>query len=88
MTEAKRYIPIYMFFVGFLIAMVTLLKGLKHVFKDNGMTLTFLDSANDCLGRWYISCHSRQLFTVQSEAGFKPRGQTTALLMLSVYSPY
>jgi PiT family inorganic phosphate transporter len=44
-TKAKRYIPIYMFFVGFLIAMVTLLKGLKHVFKDNGMTLTFLDSA-------------------------------------------
>lgn len=44
-TKAKRYIPIYMFFVGFLIAMVTLVKGLKHVFKDNGMTLTFLDSA-------------------------------------------
>jgi len=44
-TKAKRYIPIYMFFVGFLIAMVTLLKGLKHVFKDNGMSLTFLDSA-------------------------------------------
>ena len=43
--KAKRYIPIYMFFVGFLIAMVTLLKGLKHVFKDNGMTMTFLDSA-------------------------------------------
>jgi len=44
-TKAKRYIPIYMFFVGFLIAMVTLLKGLKHVFKDNGMALSFTDSA-------------------------------------------
>ena len=44
-TKAKRYIPIYMFFVGFLIAMVTLLKGLKHVFKDNGMSLSFFDSA-------------------------------------------
>jgi PiT family inorganic phosphate transporter len=44
-TKAKRYIPIYMFFVGFLIAMVTLLKGLKHVFKDNGMSLSFLESA-------------------------------------------
>ncbi|MDC1210516.1 inorganic phosphate transporter [Porticoccaceae bacterium] len=44
-TKAKRYIPIYMFFVGFLIAMVTLLKGLKHVLKDNGMSMTFLDSA-------------------------------------------
>ena len=44
-TKAKRYIPIYMFFVGFLIAMVTLLKGLKHVFKDNGMALSFFESA-------------------------------------------
>ena len=44
-TKAKRYIPIYMFFVGFLIAMVTLLKGLKHVFKDAGMSLSFADCA-------------------------------------------
>lgn len=29
--NAKRYVPLYMFFVGFMIAMVTLLKGLKHV---------------------------------------------------------
>lgn len=29
--NAKKYIPMYMFFVGFMIAMVTLLKGLKHV---------------------------------------------------------
>lgn len=29
--RAKRYIPIYMWMVGFMISMVTLLKGLKHV---------------------------------------------------------
>jgi PiT family inorganic phosphate transporter len=29
--RAKRYIPIYMWVVGFMISMVTLLKGLKHV---------------------------------------------------------
>lgn len=29
--SAKRYIPLYMWFVGFMISMVTLLKGLKHV---------------------------------------------------------
>lgn len=29
--RAKRYIPYYMFLVGFIIAMVTLLKGLKHI---------------------------------------------------------
>ena len=30
-SNAKKYVPIYMFAVGFMIAMVTLLKGLKHV---------------------------------------------------------
>ena len=43
-TRAKQYIPFYMFAVGFLIAMVTLLKGLKHVFKDVGVNLGFADS--------------------------------------------
>ncbi|BFM18459.1 inorganic phosphate transporter [Maricurvus nonylphenolicus] len=42
--NAKRYIPVYMFAVGFLIAMVTLLKGLKHVFKDIGFKLSFMES--------------------------------------------
>lgn len=30
-ANAKKYIPFYMFLVGFMISMVTLLKGLKHV---------------------------------------------------------
>lgn len=42
--NAKRYIPIYMFFVGFLIAMVTILKGLKHVFKDADISLNYFQS--------------------------------------------
>ncbi len=29
--NAKKYIPMYMFFVGFMISMVTLVKGLKHI---------------------------------------------------------
>jgi len=29
--NAKRYVPVYIFLVGFVIALVTLLKGLKHV---------------------------------------------------------
>ena len=32
--NAKRYIPVYMFLTGFLISMVTLVKGLKHVGLD------------------------------------------------------
>ncbi len=30
-ARAKRYVPVYMWVVGFMISMVTLLKGLKHV---------------------------------------------------------
>lgn len=40
-TRAKRYIPLYMFAVGFLISMITLTKGLHHVFRDAGMHLSF-----------------------------------------------
>jgi len=36
LTSAKRYVPFYMFLVGFIIALVTLFKGLKHV----GITLS------------------------------------------------
>ncbi len=38
--NAKKYIPIYMFAVGFMISMVTLLKGLKHV----GLEISFGES--------------------------------------------
>ncbi len=31
MANAKKYVPYYIFMVGFIIALVTLLKGLKHV---------------------------------------------------------
>ena len=43
-VRAKKYAPLYMFAVGFLMAMVTILKGLKHVFKDIGMSLSFSES--------------------------------------------
>ncbi|WP_028299743.1 inorganic phosphate transporter [Oceanospirillum beijerinckii] len=39
-ANAKRYVPFYMFLVGFVIAMVTLLKGLKHV----GLHLSYLEA--------------------------------------------
>lgn len=44
-ANAKRYIPMYMFAVGFLMAMVTMLKGLKHVLKDTGISFSFGQSA-------------------------------------------
>ncbi len=44
-ARAKRYIPFYMFAVGFLMSMVTMLKGLKHVFKDADMSMSFMQCA-------------------------------------------
>ncbi|AQQ66649.1 phosphate permease [Microbulbifer agarilyticus] len=44
-NNAKRYIPIYMFAVGWMISMVTLTKGLKHVFKDANISLAFWQDA-------------------------------------------
>ena len=38
--NAKKYVPGYIFLVGFIISMVTLLKGLKHI----GLTLNFQES--------------------------------------------
>ena len=38
--KAKQYIPVYMFLVGFVIAMVTSLKGLKHI----GLDFSFQES--------------------------------------------
>lgn len=39
-VAAKRYVPVYIFMVGFVISMVTLVKGLKHV----GLDLSFQQS--------------------------------------------
>ncbi|GAB2874346.1 inorganic phosphate transporter [Microbulbifer echini] len=44
-ANAKRYIPFYMFAVGWMISMVTLTKGLKHVLKDANIKLSFIQDA-------------------------------------------
>ena len=38
--NAKRYVPVYMFLVGFMMSMVTLVKGLKHI----GLPLDYTQS--------------------------------------------
>lgn len=44
-TNAKRYIPYYMFAVGFFLSMVTLLKGLRHVLKQSHVELNFVQAS-------------------------------------------
>ncbi len=40
--NAKRYVPVYMFMVGFIVSLVTLLKGLKHVGINFSMGESYL----------------------------------------------
>lgn len=42
--KAKRYVPFYMFLTGFVMALVTIMKGLKHVFKDNDISLSMTET--------------------------------------------
>jgi PiT family inorganic phosphate transporter len=42
--NAKRYVPFYMFAVGAIMGMVTLLKGLKHVFRDAAVSISFAEN--------------------------------------------
>lgn len=44
--NAKRYVPMYIFMVGFIISMVTFTKGLKHI----GLHLSFANSALISIG--------------------------------------
>lgn len=39
-AAAKRWVPMYMFFVGLMMSMVTMLKGLKHI----GVTASFIEA--------------------------------------------
>jgi inorganic phosphate transporter, PiT family len=43
-ANAKRYVPFYMFAVGFFLSMVTILKGLKYVLKENHVEFSFLQT--------------------------------------------
>ena len=45
-ANAKKYVPYYMFLVGFVIAMVTMVKGLRHV----GLESSFAQSAAMAVG--------------------------------------
>ena len=45
-ARAKKYIPFYMFLVGFVMSMVTFVKGLSHV----GLDLSFMESAFYSIG--------------------------------------
>lgn len=42
LAQAKRYVPVYIFFAGFTITLVTILKGLSHVGLDLSLSTSYL----------------------------------------------
>jgi len=59
LKQAKKYVPYYIFLVGFMISLVTLYKGLKHVGLDVSTTESYLiavivGSISMMIGKYYI----------------------------------
>ncbi len=59
LKQAKKYVPYYIFLVGFMISLVTLYKGLKHVGLDLSATECYLSAAivggiSMLIGKYYI----------------------------------
>jgi len=42
LAQAKRFVPVYIFFAGFTITLVTILKGLSHVGLDLSLTTSYI----------------------------------------------
>ena len=58
--NAKKYVPYYMFMVGFIISLVTLVKGLKHVGMELSVTEQYtyavvIGAAIMLVGRFYVN---------------------------------
>ena len=59
LKQAKKYVPYYIFLVGFMISLVTFYKGLKHVGLDLSATECYLSAAivggiSMLIGKYYI----------------------------------
>ena len=71
--NAKKYVPGYMFLVGFVIAMVTLLKGLKHI----GLSLTFGESLTYSIAIGFRIALIGTFFLRKIENTTQQRGEVT-----------
>ncbi len=54
LEQAKRYVPFYMFLAGFVLSLVTIKKGLKHIGLDN-INLGFYNFEIDGAGGYYLA---------------------------------
>ncbi len=89
--NAKKYLPMYLFLVGYMISMVTLVKGLKHV----GLELSYMQSAQwallggvgvVALGYARLKTHFYEVENIDSYPAMGNIGNTVQI-DLQLYSP-
>ncbi len=88
--RAKRYVPFYMFFVGLMLSMVTLTKGLKHVFVHYHVQISGIEAFGisvaigllvAVLGAWLLSRVQRDL-EAERDSRFASVEKVFAILMI------
>lgn len=82
-VNAKKYLPVYAFLVGFLIAMVTLTKGLKHLGLDLSYSFSIILSILIGIGIAALASFLTRFLDISSEHGeFWNVEKTFSLLMI------
>lgn len=82
-ANAKKYLPVYAFLVGFLIAMVTLTKGLKHLGLDLSYSFSIILSILIGIGIAALASFLTRFLDISSEHGeFWNVEKTFSLLMI------
>jgi PiT family inorganic phosphate transporter len=86
LEQAKRWVPVYMFFAAFNIALVTLLKGLTHVGLDLEVGQTYLLAvaigATVAVGGWLVIRRIRFDPAVEREHHFATVERVFGVLMI------
>jgi PiT family inorganic phosphate transporter len=86
LDQAKRWVPVYMFFAAFNIALVTLLKGLTHVGLDLDVGQTYLLAvaigATVAVGGWLVVRRIRSDPAVDREHHFATVERVFGVLMI------
>lgn len=84
--QAKRWVPVYMFFAAFNITLITMLKGLKHVGLDVGPAMTYAGAVVIgllvALGGWLVIRRIRPDAQADRDSNYATVERVFGLLMI------
>ena len=86
LRQAKRWVPVYMFFAAFNITLITMLKGLKHVGLDIGPAMTYAGAVVIgllvALGGWLVIRRIRPDAQADRDSNYATVERVFGLLMI------